>query len=106
MEILIAIALLLIFIVSISRFGKVQTVTSEGISIRTMLGRRLAVQWSNVRSPVRLSRLFWIPIVEIKLADARFFSAQSKVAAWVPKDIGRDTLVEAMPASITISDWT
>jgi hypothetical protein len=105
MEILIPTALLFIFIVSISRFGKVQAVTSEGISIRTMLGRRLAVQWSNVRSPVRLSRLFWIPIVEIKLADARFFS-HSKVSAWVPRNIGRATLVEAMPASITISDWT
>ncbi len=71
-----------------------------------MLGRRVAVRWNNVRSPIRISRLFWIPIIEIKLADARFFSAQSKVAAWVPKDIGRDTLIEAMPASVRISDWT
>jgi len=106
MEIMTAIALLLIFIVSISRFGKLHKVTSDGISIRMMLGRRMDVQWSNVRSPVRLSRLLWLPIVEIKLADARFFSTPSKVAAWVPKDIGRDALVEAIPTSIKISDWT
>lgn len=105
MEILIGAVLLLIFIVSISRFGKVESVSSEGISIRTMLGRRLAMRWNDVRSPVRISRLFWIPMIEIRLADARFFSAQSKVTAWVPKDIGR-AFIEAMPASIKISDWT
>jgi hypothetical protein len=106
MEILVGAVLLFIFVASISRFGRVKEVTSEGISIRTMLGRRVAVQWRNVRSPIRISRLPWIPIVEIKLADTRFLSLQSKVAAWVPRDIGRDALIEAMPASVKISDWT
>lgn len=49
---------------------------------------------------------FSLPVVEIKLVNARFLSVQSKVAAWVPKDIGCDTFVRVMPASVGISDWT
>jgi hypothetical protein len=105
MEIVVVVTLMFVLIFSISRFGKVQSVSPEGISIRTIFGRPVAVRWDDVRSPIRISRVLGTPIIEIRRANARFLSAQSKVSAWLPKTISYEALREVMPTTVKISDW-
>ena len=105
MAIILVAVLLFIFALSISRLGKVTSVTFDGLSIRTLFGR-VDVEWQNVRSPVRISRLLWLRVVEIKFVNARFLSKRNAMAAWIPKEIGYERLIASMPASVQSSDWT
>ena len=103
---LIVAALSLIMLVSLARLGKVSETTTDGMLIRTIFRRHLFIPWSNLKSPIRLSRLLWITFVELRFAEPGFLSLRLSITAWVPRSIEREAFLSAIPESFAVSDWS
>ena len=99
-------ALSIVLIISLLRIGRVSKISPDGVTVQTLLHRHRFIPWSNLKSPVRLSKLLWMTLIEVQFAESRFLSLRLSITAWVPGSIGKEVLLSAIPESLSVSDWS
>lgn len=85
----------------IASFFRVLAVTDDGLSLKSLLGRRLFLAWADVEPPAKQNSAPFFSYLQLRRRHVGFLSLNRNVGVLLPKE-DRDTLVRQVGRHIAI----